>query len=76
MKTKILQLSSKDLRGKSGVYIISCNNRYYVGSSKSLYDRLLEHRIKLVNKYHSNDFMQKVCNKYGIQTFYLHTYPK
>ena len=69
MKQSILQLSAKDLRGKSGVYLISCNERCYIGSSKSLYDRLLEHRIKLINQYHSNDFMMKACKKYGITNF-------
>jgi predicted GIY-YIG superfamily endonuclease len=69
METTILQLSSKDLRSKSGIYMISCNQRSYIGSSKSLYDRLLEHRVKLINGYHSNDFMQKAFNKYGITKF-------
>lgn len=57
MKTQILQLSAKELRGKSGIYMITCKNRNYIGSSKSLYDRLLEHRQKLINNYHSNDFI-------------------
>jgi predicted GIY-YIG superfamily endonuclease len=69
MKQNILLLSAKDLRGKSGIYMISCNKRFYIGSSKSLYDRLLEHRLKLTGNYHSNDFMQKAFNKYGITKF-------
>jgi hypothetical protein len=69
MKTSILLLSAKDLRGKSGIYMISCNSRNYIGSSKSLYDRLLEHRQKLLNNKHSNDFLQKAFNKYGIDSF-------
>ena len=69
MKTSILQLSAKELRHKSGIYMLSCNNRFYVGSSKTLYDRLLEHRQKLLNNKHSNDFMQNAFNKYGINSF-------
>lgn len=66
----ILILSTKDLRKKSGIYILKCKNRSYIGSSKSLYARLYEHRLKLKNKKHSNDFMQNACNKYGIESFY------
>lgn len=69
MKNNLLDLSAKNLRGKSGVYLIRCKNHSYVGSSKSLYDRLLEHRQKLINKKHSNDFMLKAFNKYGIHEF-------
>lgn len=50
--------------------MISCMNRCYIGSSKTLYDRLLEHRQKLVNNYHTNDFMQKSFNKHGIHCFF------
>lgn len=39
----------------------------YIGSSKSLYSRLMEHRMDLLNNKHSNDFLQRVSNKYGIQ---------
>ena len=69
MKTNFLNLSSKQLKCKSGVYAIYCNDKFYIGSSKSLYSRLLEHRQKLCNNYHSNDFMQKAFNKYGIENF-------
>lgn len=69
MKTSILQLSAKTLKNQSGIYKINCLNRFYIGSSKSLYSRLLEHRQKLINGYHSNDFLQKAFNKHGIQKF-------
>lgn len=69
IKTKILNLSSKDLRGRSGIYILHCKTRSYVGSSKSLYDRLLEHRERLFGNKHSNDFLQKAFNKYGVNEF-------
>jgi hypothetical protein len=71
MKQQILNLSAKDLQGKSGIYFITCFGHQYVGSSKSLYSRLREHKIKLLGGNHSNDFMQKAFNKYGIDNFYF-----
>ena len=47
MKQQLLNLSAKDLNGKSGIYFITCFGHQYVGSSKSLYARLREHKIKL-----------------------------
>ena len=60
-------LSSKELGRKSGVYKLSVANHIYIGSSKSLYSRLAEHRTDLFNRRHSNEFLQRVCNKYGIE---------
>lgn len=71
MKQQLLNLSAKDLNGKSGIYFITCFGHQYVGSSKSLYARLREHKIKLLGNGHSNDFMQKAFNKYGIDNFYF-----
>lgn len=62
-------LSAKMLRKKSGIYKISINEHIYIGSSKSLYDRLAEHRTDLYHRRHSNEFLQRVCNKYGIENF-------
>lgn len=59
-------LSSKELIKKSGIYKLSAGGHIYIGSSKSLYARLMEHRHDLENNNHANDFLQKVCNKYGI----------
>lgn len=68
MNTKTLfTLSSKELSKKSGIYKLSCGGHLYIGSSKSLYSRLMEHRMDLLNNKHSNDFLQRVSNKYGIQ---------
>ena len=52
---------------KSGVYKLSVHNHIYVGSSKNLYSRLREHGLDLANNRHTNDFLQKVANKYGIE---------
>lgn len=69
MKQKILNLSSKELSGVCGIYLISCKEHSYVGSSKNLYHRLREHRYRLLNGTHSNDFIQKVFKKHGIENF-------
>lgn len=60
-------LSHKVLGGKSGIYKLSVGEHIYIGSSKSLYSRLAEHRTDLYYKRHSNTFLQHVCNKYGIE---------
>lgn len=60
------ELSFKELGNKSGVYKLSVANHIYVGSSKSLYHRLIEHRRDLSKDEHPNQFLQNVCNKYGI----------
>ena len=59
-------LSSKELSKKSGVYKLSVGGHIYIGSSKNLYSRLTEHRHDLETNNHSNDFLQKAVNKYGI----------
>lgn len=41
MKT-LFTLSSKELSKKSGIYKLSCGGHLYIGSSKSLYSRLIE----------------------------------
>lgn len=66
-KLSLFTLSSKELRKKSGIYKLSAGGHIYVGSSKNLYDRLMEHRHDLLYHEHSNDFLQKVSDKYGVQ---------
>lgn len=61
------ELNVKDLKNKSGIYKLSVANHAYVGSSKNLYYRLLEHRRDLTNNNHDNTFLQNICNKYGIE---------
>ena len=54
---------------KSGIYKLSAGGHIYIGSSKNLRQRLLEHRIDLLDNKHSNRFLQNVFNKYGITNF-------
>lgn len=63
---RFYNLSSKELLGKSGIYKLSAGGHVYVGSSKNLYARLIEHRRDLANNNHNNSFLQNVYNKYGI----------
>lgn len=63
----LYELSCNELRKKSGVYKLSAGGHIYIGSSKNLYYRLLEHRRDLANNRHDNKFLQNVSNKYGIE---------
>ena len=58
-KLLCFDLSSKELQNKCGIYIISCNDHTYIGSSKSLYSRLLEHRNDLLNNKQKQEQIQK-----------------
>lgn len=61
----------KELKGKSGIYKITClsNQKFYVGSSVDLHKRKLSHFRELrVNK-HLNPQFQYVFNKYGEDNF-------
>lgn len=64
MKNLFFELSSKELKDTCGIYVINIGPHKYVGSSKSLYARLNEHRVDLSKNDHSNEFMQRAFNKY------------
>lgn len=55
----------------SGIYIITnlINNKYYIGSSKSVLDRLSWHKSHLKSRTHHNEHLQKSYNKYGKSYF-------
>lgn len=63
------ELSNKELGKKSGIYKISYNDHIYIGSSKNLYARLREHRVKLLGQRHKNPILQNIYNKHGILCF-------
>lgn len=52
------------LKNKSGIYQIIINNHIYIGSSINLYDRLLNHKMRLKRNKHHNKFIQSCYNKY------------
>jgi len=53
----------------SGVYIITYNNKNYVGSSSNLKKRIREHFSCLKRNTHPNSRLQRAFNKYGIEAF-------
>ncbi len=53
----------------SGVYIITYNNKNYVGSSSNLKKRIREHFNCLKRSTHPNSRLQRAYNKYGIDVF-------
>jgi group I intron endonuclease len=55
----------------SGVYAIinMVNNKVYIGSSKDIYGRWVQHRYKLDNNIHHSKYLQNAWNKYGKDNF-------
>lgn len=64
-------LKTKNLKNKCGIYIIQCKEHIYVGSSKSLWSRLYEHRYDMKNNIHINSYLQNCFNKYGETEIYF-----
>jgi group I intron endonuclease len=56
---------------KPGIYLIFClaNQRVYIGQSKNVKARLGQHQASLRGNRHSNDYLQKAYNKYGVDMF-------
>lgn len=56
---------------KSGIYTIinRINNKVYVGESINAKYRLGVHKAMLKGGYHSNIYLQRAVNKYGIENF-------
>lgn len=54
-----------------GIYRIKniINNKFYIGSSKNLSRRELEHETKLNQNKHYNKYLQRAWNKYGGEAF-------
>lgn len=64
------QKITKSFQG-CGVYLIRIEHHLYVGSSKNIKNRFLDHRKLLKgNKHHSN-LLQNSYNKYGIEKTYI-----
>ena len=60
---KLINISSKELKQKSGVYKLSICDHIYIGSSKDLYQRLSEHRRDLRNNAHTIQLLQQLVNE-------------
>jgi group I intron endonuclease len=55
----------------SGIYQIKNlkNNKIYIGSSKNIKERFLQHKYNLKNNKHCNPILQNSWNKYGEENF-------
>lgn len=55
----------------SGVYVIENlkNNKRYIGSSNSIYNRVHKHQSLLNHNKHENSYLQNAWNKYGTDCF-------
>lgn len=67
----MIKTISKNLRKKSGIYIIIniVNGKRYIGSSSNIYNRLHEHFHNLRNNKHHTKHLQNSYNKYGKDSF-------
>lgn len=56
---------------KCGIYLITNTivNKYYVGSSKNIMRRWIQHKNKLKGQVHCNILLQNAYDKYGISNF-------
>lgn len=68
MSKKMKRVSSEIL---SGIYKITNikNNKVYIGSSKDIYGRWLQHKNDLNQNKHHNRYLQFSWNKYGEENF-------
>ncbi len=56
-----IKLNSK----ATGIYMIICNDKGYIGQSKNMHRRWYDHRSRLNNKSHGNPYLQRTFDKYG-----------
>jgi group I intron endonuclease len=56
---------------KSGIYAIVniCNNKIYIGQSKSVKQRIARHKSELKHNCHRNIYLQREYSKYGSDCF-------
>ena len=56
---------------KPGIYCIrnKCDGKRYIGLSNNIYKRITEHKRKLKNNIHINDYLQNAYNKHGKNNF-------
>jgi group I intron endonuclease len=63
---ELVSIKTKKLK-KTGIYIIFCtgDKKAYVGQSRNIFNRILEHKRDLNYKRHKNAHLQNVHDKYG-----------
>lgn len=59
-----------DFKYYSGVYAIEnlIDDRFYIGSTKCLFERFKDHLYYFKKQKHANKYMQAFVNKYGLET--------
>jgi group I intron endonuclease len=64
---------SLENRGSSGVYALICkvNNKFYVGSSVNLVNRLLDYMQPAYLAQHTNRLILRALVKYGLRNYYF-----
>lgn len=64
-------MDKKYIQNKCGVYIIrnKVNGKFYIGSSKNIWNRWQSHKYELNNGIHSNKHLQRAWNKYREENF-------
>lgn len=68
---KISLVENKGIPTKAGIYRIinTINNKYYIGSSLNISDRISNHKYLLKNNKHKSPYLQNAVNKYSIDNF-------
>ncbi len=63
-------INTRDIPNESCVYCISntINDKVYIGSAKSVKERMIRHKYHLNKNKHNNSKLQRFVNKYGINT--------
>lgn len=74
IKIESLKNECNDIGKISGIYLIlnKINNKYYVGSSKTIKSRWKKHKQRLRHNTHHNIKLQNAWNKYGEDNFEFH----
>lgn len=70
-KNYFMQTITKEYFKKSGIYCILnlVNQKKYIGSSKNLQERLINHKCQLLKNKHGNKILQNSWNKYYKDNF-------
>ncbi len=55
----------KNFKNKTGIYKITINDHIYIGNSINLYNRVMNHKSLLKQNKHSNQYLQRLYNKYN-----------
>lgn len=71
MEKQLNEVTTKRFKRLPGIYEIKnlLNNKVYIGQTKSIYSRLIDHKNALKNDKHDNSHLQRSFNKYGIDNF-------